>query len=122
VRYILFELERHLSSGQEFEFESAKYSVEHILPEHPEEGWDNFDEAEHDRCAYQLGNMTLLQTSVNRDLGNAAYAEKRSAYQQSEFAYSKRIAEDYDEWTAEKIQSQQRWMARQAISIWKISA
>ena len=122
VRYILFALEQHLSSGQEFEFESARYSVEHILPEHPEDGWDNFDEAEHERCVYQLGNMTLLKTSVNRDLGNAAFTEKRSAYEQSEFAYSRKIAEDYDEWTVEKIQAQQKWMARQAISIWKISS
>ncbi|MDQ6950983.1 MAG: HNH endonuclease family protein, partial [Mariprofundales bacterium] len=121
VRYILFALERHLSSGQEFEFESARYSVEHILPEHPKDGWDHFDEAEQDRCVYQLGNITLLKNSVNRDLGNAAFTEKRPAYEQSEFAYSRKIAEDYDEWTVEKVQAQQNWMSRQAISIWKIS-
>lgn len=120
VRYILFELERHIS-GQEFEFESAQYSVEHVLPEHPEDGWDGFDEPLHDRCVYRLGNMTLLKTNVNRDLGNAAFSDKSATYGQSEFVTTKKIAEDYDEWTADKIQSRQQWMARQAISIWRIA-
>lgn len=38
VRYILFEIERQ-RSGQDFDFESATYNLEHILPEHPSEDW-----------------------------------------------------------------------------------
>ena len=36
-----------------------------------------YEEAE--ALAYRLGNMTLMQAGVNRDLGNAAYAAKRAA-------------------------------------------
>ena len=77
VRYILFELEKHMS-GQEFEFETARYSVEHVLPERPSADWGQFDEHRHERCVYRLGNMTPLLTNKNRELGNAGFCRKTS--------------------------------------------
>ena len=43
VRFILFRLEAQLS-GQHFEFESAKYGIEHVLPENPSDDWYQFDD------------------------------------------------------------------------------
>ncbi len=120
VRYILFEIERHIS-GEHFDFDDAGYSIEHILPENPEEGWELFDGQQHDKFVYQLGNMTLLSAKDNRDLGNVPYPVKRSVYSKSGFLITKRISDKYDEWTPEKIQSRQGWMAKQAASIWNIS-
>ncbi len=60
VRYILFEIERQ-QSGQEFDFESATYNLEHILPEHPSQAWDHIEENRQDRLIYRLGNMTPLE-------------------------------------------------------------
>lgn len=121
VRYILFEIERHISN-QHFDFDDAGYSIEHILPENPEDGWENFDGRQHDKYVYRLGNMTLLNTTDNRDLGNAPYHEKRSVYAKSGFSVTGKINDKYDEWTADKIQSRQGWMAKQAASIWRISS
>ena len=70
---------------------------------------------------YRLGNMTLLTTADNRDLGNSGYADKRLVYQQSDFAITRKLAEDFDTWTVEKIRSHQVWMARQATDIWRIN-
>ena len=119
VRFILFKLEAQLS-GRRFDFESAKYGVEHVLPENPNDGWDQFDDQQREAATYRLGNMTLLATAANRDLGNSGYAEKHSAYQESDFAITRKLAEDFDTWTVEKLHSRQGWMAKQATSIWRI--
>ncbi len=120
VRYILFSLEKHCS-GHGFDFENSDYTLEHILPEHPEQGWDAFDSQSYDNSVYQLGNMTLLSATANRNLGNVPYLEKRIVYSESEFSISQGIAKRYDDWTPATIQSRQDWMAKQAIAIWNIS-
>ncbi|MCY4515522.1 MAG: DUF262 domain-containing HNH endonuclease family protein [Candidatus Tectomicrobia bacterium] len=120
ARFILFRLERHVSKGAHFDFESARYDIEHVLPERPEGGWDQFDEQQREAFTYRLGNLSLLATPTNRDAGNAEFAEKRMAYSQSEFAITRRLSEEYDAWNVEKIRSRQNWMARQATAIWRI--
>ncbi len=121
VRFILFQLETQLS-GKHFESESAKYSIEHVLPENPGDDWQQFNDQQPEASTYRLGNMTLLTTADNRELGNSGYAEKRLVYQESDFAITRRLADNYDTWTVEKIRSHQAWMARQATSIWRINS
>lgn len=120
ARYILFNLEKR-KSGSSFDVESASITLEHVLPEHPEDGWSQFDDALHERAVYRLGNLALLNAASNREIGNASYLTKREVYRQSEFATTRKIAEDYDDWTIEKIQSRQAWMAKQATAIWQVS-
>jgi hypothetical protein len=120
VRYVLFAIERHCS-GSTFDLESATYSLEHILPEHPEDGWEEFDDQLHSRCVYLLGNMTLLATGENRNVGNQSYQEKRTIYSQSEFVITQGISRHFDEWTPATIRSRQSWMAKQACSVWSVS-
>ena len=119
ARFILFQLERKLS-GSSFDFESARYDIEHVLPERPGDDWDQFDEQQRAACTYRLGNLTLLGAKSNRDAGNAGFAEKRAAYHDSEFASTRKLAEDYDTWNVDKIRARQAWMARPATSIWRI--
>ncbi|RWX51707.1 hypothetical protein VU01_10942 [Candidatus Electrothrix marina] len=119
VRYILFELER-CCSNISYDPDNSAYTIEHILPEHPEQGWDTFDDRQHENAVYQLGNMTLLSASANRELGNAPYQEKKTVYAQSEFAITQGISRRYDDWTPAAIASRQIWMASQAVSIWNI--
>jgi hypothetical protein len=119
VRYILFEIERQ-QSGQEFDFESATYSLEHILPENPSREWDDIEENSQDRLIYRIGNMTPLETGKNRDVGNKAYAVKRSVYQHSPFHITRAVAEHYNTWNAEKIEARQKQLASVAAGIWKI--
>ena len=119
IRFILLRLERKLS-GRDFDFESDTYNIEHILPEHPDEGWEQFDERQRDEFTHRLGNQTLLNAAQNRDVGNIDYVGKRETYQQSEFAITRRVAEEFDSWTVEKIRAHQQWMARQATDVWKL--
>lgn len=120
VRFILCALERHLSE-QHFDFASDSYNVEHVLPQNPEQGWDAFNDDEAEAFTYRLGNMTLLKTGANKDLGNTGYVLRRPVYQQSGFAITRKLAEDHAEWTPERIVSRQQWMAAQATTIWRIA-
>lgn len=118
VRYMLFEIERHVSN-RAYDSEASKYNLEHILLEHADEGWDAFTDDQADRCRYRLGNLTLLNATKNRRLGTAAFAVKRQAFAQSEFALTKRVSE-YDDWTEQTLAQHQKWLANQATSVWRV--
>lgn len=120
VRFILCALEKHLS-GQEHNFLSDAFSIEHVLPQKAPDGWGGFSNEEAEALTYRLGNMTLLSAGVNRDLGTADYMDKRAAYQQSGFAMTRKLADDNAEWTPERVAAQQNWMAAQATAIWRIA-
>ncbi|MGK7885628.1 MAG: DUF262 domain-containing protein [Crocosphaera sp.] len=119
VRYILFEIEKQRYEHA-FDFESATYNLEHILPENPDQTWDYIEEPQQERLIYRLGNMTPLETTRNRELGNGNYSLKREIYQNSDFLMTRAIAEHYDTWNAEKIESRQKQLAKVARNIWCI--
>jgi len=121
VRYILFEIERQ-RSGKDFDFESATYNLEHILPEHPSEDWGYIEEAKQDRLIYRIGNMTPLESNRNRDLGNGAYSSKRTVYAASGFQITRAVAEHYETWDETKIEVRQKQLASLAAGIWKMEA
>jgi Protein of unknown function DUF262/Protein of unknown function (DUF1524) len=119
VRYILFQLEKH-KSGQEFDFESAAYNLEHILPENPSTAWSHIDEHNQDKFVYRIGNMTPLERKTNRNIGNKGYDEKIAAFQESCFSITKAIPEHYDEWNEAKIETRQANLAKLATAIWRV--
>ena len=119
VKYILFEIERQ-KSGKEYESESALYTLEHILPENPGEPWSYIEESKQERLIYRIGNMTLLETKSNRDIGNCDYATKCNAYRNSTFQMTQALAENYDTWNEDKIEARQKQLAKIAVGIWKI--
>jgi len=120
VRFILLALEKHLS-GQAPDFSSDTFNIEHVLPQSAPDGWGGFSNEEAGGMVYRLGNMTLMGTGANRDIGNDEYLSKRPAYAQSGFKITEKIAEEYSQWTPATITARQDWMADQATSIWRIA-
>lgn len=119
VRHILFQIEKH-TANYDYDTESDKYNIEHILPEHPSVEWKAYDEHRDDKYIYRLGNMTLMEVKANRDLGNGVYQDKRELYCESVFSITKRIADEYTEWNSDKIAARQNWMATQSTAVWRI--
>lgn len=120
VRDILAELEFR-ASGVRIDAENAAYTIEHILPENPSGSWDEFQVARHDDFVYRLGNLTLLEEGLNREAANQDFAAKRAIYRRSNLKLNEFIATENSEWTPERLAHRQRWMAQQAIAIWRLS-
>lgn len=119
VRYILCALE-HQHSGQDLEFESATFNIEHVLPQNPALGWEQFSEEEIESMTYRLGNMALLTKGANKDLGNATYDAKRPAYQASKFGLTQKLGDENDHWSPERIDARQKGLAKLATAVWRI--
>lgn len=119
VRYLLCRLERHVAGTPELQQNSDSFNVEHVLPQNPGPAWGAIPEADAEALTYRLGNMTLLRTAENSDMGNASWTEKRAVLARSEFQIARRLASE-PEWTAETIAANQLWMATQAVAIWRI--
>ena len=120
VRYLLCAVEKQ-TSGNDHDADSDSFNIEHILPQNPSESWNQFRDEDAEIMAYRLGNMTLMQTSANRDAGNASFAEKKPAYAASLFEITKKVAAENADWTPERLSARQTWMANQASSIWRIA-
>lgn len=119
LRYILCELERHYS-GHDYDFESDTFNIEHVLPKHPESGWEQFTDHEVEAMIYRIGNMVLLAKGENKTIGNTTYNRKRPVLQASEFGLTRKLAETNAEWTPERIAKRQEKLAELATSIWRI--
>jgi hypothetical protein len=120
VLYVLCQIEHHVS-GSEYDLDSATFNLEHILPQNPQSGWSAFSDEEAEAMVYRLGNMTLCEAGLNRDLGNGDYTDKREGYRKSTFLLTQKIAEENTDWNPERIEARQKWMAKQATAIWRIA-
>ena len=120
VRYILCALEKQ-NSGQDFDYDSYSYTLEHILPQNPVQNWQQFRDGDLDTLIYRLGNMTLLEAGQNRDIGNSDYQTKREVLAKSSFSLTRAVAEENQEWTAERIEARQLRLAKTACTVWRIA-
>ncbi len=119
LRYILFSIENHISNTH-LDETSSKYSIEHIFPENPSEFWNNEEVIDLYSSVNRLGNLMILETSLNKEVGNLPYEKKIEYFSKSSLSIPKRITGNYDCWSSEKVRSNQEWMAKQAVSIWRI--
>ena len=118
IKYLLTKLENDFS-GTDYDVDSDRNSIEHIMPENPSEEWDVSDE-EVSRSRYRLGNLTLLEKSKNNGLQNALFKEKQEVFKTSEFKTTKKLGTSYEEWNESTIIRRQKEMAKRAKSVWKI--
>lgn len=121
TRYILASLEGD-ASGRACDPETDPGTIEHILSENPADAWEEtFPRGLWEGAVYRLGNLTLLESSTNRRLGNAVYAEKHTAYTKSGYALTRRIPEIAPEqWTPEFLDQRQRQLAERAVHLWRV--
>ena len=121
---------------------SGSNDIEHILPVSPDkEAKDEFGEGADDwEVNSLLGNLLLLESSINRSIQSGKYSEKKSKYQQSKFLLTKcqpdlkaaeigvsdRITRTvqrlkaYNQWNHQNIIDRQNFLAKLSLKIWQI--
>ncbi len=119
VRYILCEIEKHLSQGADIDFETSPATVEHILPENPPVEWEQFFSVEEQqRDVYRLGNYTLLERNLNsQEAANKTFDKKQPIYASSQYSMTQKI--QVMQWTPETLRARQVEMAGWATSVWR---
>ncbi|HMG16744.1 MAG TPA: DUF262 domain-containing HNH endonuclease family protein [Saprospiraceae bacterium] len=118
ARYILFELENHLS-GHDDDFEVNPASIEHILPENADNLWlIEFPLSIQESFIYRLGNYTLLEEDKNRDCGSKSFNEKKLIYAASQYKLSNQINSPV--WTPNTLDARQNKLADYASAVWRI--
>jgi Protein of unknown function DUF262/Protein of unknown function (DUF1524) len=116
VRYILYKLE--IDAGGRDDLSEDSFSIEHILPESPSNEWQSaFRDSQFEEMVYRLGNLTPLESSVNRDIGAKQYSLKQPHYSQSVYSLTQQITAE--EWNPDTIAARQERLAKRAVQIWK---
>jgi hypothetical protein len=119
---------------------SSAVDIEHILPQRPAaEVRNGFDRvSEYDFYAERLGNLTLLEKTINTSISNSSFESKRSGYLQSKFLLTNSIVArpgvgvdtqlnravsdlvQFENWTSEAIELRQAMLSRLARKVWDI--
>lgn len=112
--------------------------VEHILPQTPSKAVaDAFDQKDqYDEYVERMGNLTLLEKTINTSVSNDVYAKKLPGYKQSSYLLTKSLAEKpqvgvntqlnravehlipFAEWNSQAIERRQTMLARLAVFVW----
>lgn len=120
AKYILAQLESD-ASGRHCDPDTDPGSIEHILPENPTDVWeDTFPRQYWEAAIYRLGNLTLLEPSLNRQVANGEYRAKVTAYGDSGYSLTRAIPElAPEEWTPALLDARQRRLATRAVHLWR---
>jgi Protein of unknown function DUF262/Protein of unknown function (DUF1524) len=121
VKYVLCKLEAD-ESGVSRDWETDPATIEHILPENPSLVWDEVFAPDRQKdYIYRLGNLLLLEASLNRACNNGAFAQKLPLYAQSAYAVTQQLANTPPpEWTSAAVNARQAQMARRAAHVWRV--
>lgn len=132
IRYYLTELEvyarRQMAKGEMgYASELMPHSstdhvnIEHVLPENAEGAdWVQFTTQEKRYYLWRLGNMALLLTPKNSEIGNAGFSIKKQTYALSDFKLTQDLA-TYADWTPSAIEARQNTMAKIAPKVWRVN-
>ncbi len=119
---------------------TSTVEVEHILNQTPTpeqvEAFDKKDE--YNDYLIRLGNLSLLEKTINASISNKDFEEKLSGYKQSSFLLTKSIAEkpqvgydtslnravadlkQFDHWDSETIVTRQEMLTQLAKRVWNV--
>ena len=144
MRYILAKLTQYIEeqarsiSAPLDSYTDSSIHVEHILPQTPtKEVHGAFDRPdEYDDYVSRLGNLTLLEKTINISVSNNSYAEKKSGYRQSSFLLTNSLAEkpqvgantqlnrgvadliQFECWNSQTIEQRQNMLTALARKVW----
>ncbi|GAA8173262.1 DUF262 domain-containing protein [Helicobacter pylori] len=82
LNYLLYEYELHHNPETTLNFDSSLESIEHILPQNPDQGYSAKEKswAKNPHIVHALGNLLLIPKNANSSLSNKPFDEKRKQY------------------------------------------
>ena len=151
LRYLLAKLTQHIDvcayggtggQGRLSNYIEGKNDIEHILPENPcDEAIAEFGRKDLEPgLGQKLGNLALLEKTVNQALGNKPYSKKAGVYSQSLFLLVKCQAArphfgvtdqitkvvstipNFPIWNRQAIDDKQAYLSSLARRVWEIPA
>jgi uncharacterized protein with ParB-like and HNH nuclease domain len=149
MKHLLMRLTQHVEisfqGNKEISLEQFNsLQIEHILPNNPKDDlqvtWGNNNpEISYDDSKIRLGNLTLLESSLNKIAGNNFYNDKVNEYKNSTNYLTRSLVAlvdsgktgsiinineklaSYKKWDAEHIEDRQSKLINLIYEIWKIS-
>jgi hypothetical protein len=122
ARYYLRALEKTAKKLPQPEYvaneDVADITLEHVLPLNPGRDW-NIDDDAAQAAQKLLGNMVLVRSNQNRDLGNLGFDAKRIELGKSGYDLTKHVSK-YKTWTRDDIRNRQAQLAKLAVRTWPI--
>jgi hypothetical protein len=124
VRFLLETLEISLLHSKTEEIVSILH-IEHLLPQGWKEHWplpevgDKEDEtAERNTLLHNIGNLTLVTSSLNPALSNAAWDKKQKAIRKYGALSLNRDVAEAEEWGESQIRTRAKELFKTASKIW----
>lgn len=123
--YVLLRLDGLLSEGEAI-YAHKIISIEHVLPQTPEEDSDwalNFpDDDEREAWVHRLGNLVLLSRKKNSSARNYDFEKKKTKYfttggKASPFALTSQVIHE-EEWTPEVLEARQKELLGKLKNLW----
>ena len=144
--YVLGKLTQHVdrnayggNSPLSYYCNSKEVHLEHILPRNSTgEVFKEFGfGADDPRLISSIGNLALVEKSINMSLGNKPFSQKKRIYPESRYLLTKIIAErpnigntaidravlhmhPFDEWNKDSIRQRAEWLADLACVVWDV--
>ncbi|UVI34736.1 DUF262 domain-containing protein [Brevibacterium spongiae] len=110
------------NDGRKEEVATSEYTVEHIMPQNPNEAWQNALGSDwknvHERFLHTLGNLTL--TGYNPEYSDRPFCEKRDiegGFRDSPLRLNAGIGQ-LDRWTEDEIIQRADSLADRSLKIW----
>ncbi|WP_240796559.1 DUF1524 domain-containing protein [Streptomyces sp. RFCAC02] len=124
-RHVLRRLEESYGASEPVDFEAARLTVEHVLPQHPAQSWydllgEETDEGQtpqelHDALVHTLGNLTL--TGENSKLSNHPFRRKQEILDSSALRMNQEIAAA-SRWGKAEILDRADRLTDRAVRLW----
>ena len=149
LRYILAKLTQQIELDAYGETDGTKwldrytdssYEIEHIFPQNPSpEAASEFGAVSDATVAGRLGNLLLVEKSINASLGNRPFSHKRTVYPKSQLLLTRSISErlrvgvntkidaavsgiePFATWNQASISKRQEMLLQMARAIWCVS-
>ncbi len=95
-------------------------TLEHVLPENPDENWMGVFGNDFANSVYMVGNLALLSVKQNNNIDRKLFNDKKEVLFKSGLQTNK-MFESVVEWNRDAIVKRQKELAKHAKTLWRIN-